>query len=62
MECGCITSSMARMTVDRSKALTFNYAGRTYYFCSEGCREAFQANPDRYIDRTGGTVQRGRVA
>jgi uncharacterized protein len=42
------TDPVCHMTVDRTKALTLDYAGRTYYFCSEGCRESFQADPDRY--------------
>jgi Cu+-exporting ATPase len=25
------------------------YAGRTYYFCSAGCREKFVADPKRYL-------------
>jgi P-type Cu+ transporter len=24
------------------------YKGTTYYFCSEGCQEAFDRNPDEY--------------
>ena len=23
--------------------------GRNYYFCAEGCRKAFEANPEKYI-------------
>ena len=29
------------------------YPGRTYYVCSEGCREAFQGRPDRYAGQGG---------
>jgi uncharacterized protein len=47
------TDPVCHMTVDRSKALTLDYAGRTYYFCSEGCREAFQGHPDRYTGQGG---------
>lgn len=25
-----------------------DYAGRTHYFCSEGCRAEFQRDPSRY--------------
>jgi len=32
------------MKVDRDKALTAVFAGTTYYFCSEHCRRAFEAN------------------
>ena len=38
------TDPVCHMTVDRAKALTLTYEGRTYYFCSEGCRESFRAN------------------
>ncbi len=24
------------------------YKGRTYYFCAQVCREAFEADPERY--------------
>jgi YHS domain-containing protein len=52
------TDPVCHMTVDRSKALTVDYAGHTYYFCSEGCRASLQADPDRYTD-TGGAALRG---
>jgi YHS domain-containing protein len=52
------TDPVCHMTVDRSKALTLDHAGRTYYFCSEGCRDSFQANPDRYTDQSGPTIRR----
>lgn len=26
---------------------------QTYYFCSAGCRDAFVANPGRYVANTG---------
>jgi P-type Cu+ transporter len=32
------------MTVDKRTALTAERNGRTYYFCSEGCRHAFEAD------------------
>lgn len=28
---------------------TFDYKGKTYYFCSQGCREKFAAEPEKYI-------------
>jgi Cu(I)/Ag(I) efflux system membrane fusion protein len=39
------------MTVDPSNAETLksNVEGRTYYFCSKMCKDAFDANPDSYI-------------
>jgi P-type Cu+ transporter len=38
------------MTVDphRTKHRA-QYGGRTYYFCSEGCRNKFSATPERYL-------------
>ncbi len=37
------------MTVDPQAATErFDYRGRTYYFCSSGCRAAFASDPERY--------------
>ena len=44
------TDPVCGMTVDRSKAHRFEHDGKTYHFCSDGCRRAFQDNPDRYLD------------
>jgi YHS domain-containing protein len=33
----------------REAAGTMDYQGRTYYFCSEECKEEFERNPQRYI-------------
>jgi P-type Cu+ transporter len=27
---------------------TIEYEGKTYYFCSQACHDAFQANPSAY--------------
>ncbi|VAW74611.1 Lead, cadmium, zinc and mercury transporting ATPase; Copper-translocating P-type ATPase [hydrothermal vent metagenome] len=27
----------------------YEYEGKTYYFCASGCREAFEAEPGKYI-------------
>jgi Cu+-exporting ATPase len=32
---------------------TYVHSGRTYYFCSDGCRTKFAADPGRYLDKTG---------
>jgi xanthine dehydrogenase accessory factor len=38
------------MTVTVSPAsLSYQHAGRTWYFCAPGCRTAFVAEPDRYL-------------
>ncbi|MDP9180354.1 MAG: YHS domain-containing protein, partial [Chloroflexota bacterium] len=36
------------MTVDRSRALSSDFGGVTYYFCSEGDKHTFDANPERF--------------
>ena len=41
------TDPVCGMKVDRSKAITKTIAGETYYFCSEHCLHAFEANPQR---------------
>lgn len=30
------------------------YKGQTYYFCSPGCKKSFNANPEKYVAKTGG--------
>ena len=38
------------MDVDESKAAAKSeYKGQTYYFCAQGCKAAFDANPEQYI-------------
>jgi Cu+-exporting ATPase len=29
-----------------------DYGGQTFYFCSVGCKQKFDANPERYVDDT----------
>ena len=29
--------------------LMANYEGNIYYFCAEGCRKAFEMNPQKYL-------------
>jgi uncharacterized protein len=37
------------MSVDPANALTLEYRGKTFYFCSETCRGKFEADPERYV-------------
>lgn len=30
---------------------TFEYNGKTYYFCSEFCLEEFKKNPEKYLKK-----------
>lgn len=40
------------MEVSRSTAADeFEYRGKTFYFCASSCREAFQAEPEKYLRR-----------
>jgi uncharacterized protein len=47
-----VTDPVCGMKVDRAKALTASFAGRTYHFCSEHCRSTFEADPERYAGRS----------
>ena len=29
------------------------YAGRTFYFCSPGCKRSFERNPHAYLEEIG---------
>jgi uncharacterized protein len=56
------TDPACGMKVDREKALTATLGGETFYFCSEGCRERFLAQPgEGEAEGTGTAVAPGRV-
>jgi transcriptional regulator GlxA family with amidase domain len=40
---------ICEMEVDKSSALTGTYKGRTVFFCAEGCKKLFDANPERFL-------------
>jgi Cu+-exporting ATPase len=43
------TDPVCGMDVDEAQPpATTEFEGRTYYFCSDSCREEFEANPERY--------------
>ena len=43
------TDPICKMTVDPDKAAgKSEYEGRTYYFCSAGCKKRFDTNPSQY--------------
>jgi uncharacterized protein len=46
-----VTDPVCGMKVDRVKALRKDYMGGAYFFCSSGCREVFEDQPDRYVGR-----------
>ena len=45
------TDPVCGMKVDRGRALRAQVAGSTYFFCSQGCRSEFQADPSGYMRR-----------
>ena len=52
------TDPVCGMRVDaKSAAATYEYQGKTYYFCSKGCKEDFAKQPEKYIDAAKGTAQ-----
>jgi uncharacterized membrane protein YraQ (UPF0718 family)/YHS domain-containing protein len=48
------TDPVCGMSVDRGKAVTREFAGRTFYFCSEHCLHAFEVEPERYTGQRSG--------
>jgi YHS domain-containing protein len=43
------TDPVCGMKVDRGKAVTKQFGGETFYFCSQHCLHAFEADPHRYV-------------
>lgn len=37
------------MVEESPTALRLDYKSTTYYFCSPGCRRAFEKNPEKYL-------------
>jgi Cu+-exporting ATPase len=49
------TDPVCKMTVDESAAAAkAEHEGKTYYFCSTGCKEAFEKDPVKYTVGTSG--------
>lgn len=44
-----VTDPVCGMTIPQEGALSTEYAGETYFFCSEHCQNKFQAQPEKYI-------------
>lgn len=43
------------MEVDENlAAATFEYQGKTYYFCAPGCKAAFEKEPEKYLEKAAG--------
>lgn len=40
------------MEIERDQAVaTYEYKGKTYYFCALGCKQEFERAPEKYADR-----------
>lgn len=37
------------MEVDEAEAPSMTYEGKTYYFCSMGCKRSFEEDPEQYV-------------
>lgn len=46
------TDPVCGMKVDENEADSLEFRGKEYYFCSEGCRHKFEAQPERYAEKT----------
>ncbi len=41
---------ICKMKVDKRKAAaTYEYNGKTYYFCAMGCKEKFSKDPEKFL-------------
>jgi YHS domain-containing protein len=41
---------VCKMNVDeKNAAATYEYKGKTYYFCAVGCKEAFAKDPEKHL-------------
>lgn len=51
------------MTVVKANAkATFDYKGTTYYFCCNGCKEAFAKDPEKYLKKGTGEKEQQDVS
>ncbi|MDQ6739693.1 MAG: YHS domain-containing protein [Actinomycetota bacterium] len=50
-----VTDPVCGMKIDPQKAAgQSEYQGRTYYFCSAGCKRKFDENPHQYAGQQAG--------
>lgn len=49
------TDPVCHMKVDPKSAVFSDDGGKTYYFCSAGCKRKFDADPAKYLSGGGGT-------
>jgi uncharacterized membrane protein YraQ (UPF0718 family)/YHS domain-containing protein len=56
-----VTDPVCGMKVDRAKAVTKEFGGQTFHFCSDHCLHAFEVDPQRYVGSDGRPIEQ-RVA
>jgi Cu+-exporting ATPase len=48
-----VTDPVCGMQIESSQAeAQSQYQGQTYYFCSDECRQKFDADPKRYVKQS----------
>lgn len=46
-----VIDPICKMDIDEKTArFTSDHGGKTYYFCCLACKQAFDANPEAYVD------------
>jgi len=46
-----VTDPVCGMQIDEADAVaTAEYRGKTYHFCSDDCKEAFEEAPEDYVE------------
>jgi Cu+-exporting ATPase len=46
-----VVDPVCEMEIEQADAAaTFEYLGEMYYFCSENCRDAFEEDPESYLE------------
>ncbi|MEJ2695747.1 MAG: YHS domain-containing protein [Candidatus Sulfobium sp.] len=49
-----VKDPVCNMTIEESEAAgNSTYKGDTYYFCSKGCQETFDKNPEAFVAKKG---------
>ena len=54
------TDPVCGMTVEREKAVRFEWDGQVFYFCAQGCRDEFATYPEQFIGNT--MLKEGRLS
>ncbi len=51
--CGC---SLVRLGITPEKAVSFQYQGKLYWFCCQGCLELFKSSPEDLLTETSNLI------